>query len=365
MANVPRIGVVGTGWWATQYHIPSLAEYDGAELVALADRDPDRLSAAAKRFGVDTTFVESEELFASGVVDGVVIAVPHAFHYPLAKAALQAGIHVLLEKPMVLKAWHAWDLVRTAEAHDRILVLGYTYQYSDSAETVRDAIQSGRIGELVHVSGLFSSMVESYFRGQPADYESVFQFGVTGPREDTYADPEIAGGGQGMTQVTHAMGMVLWATGRRAEEVTAFMANRDLRVDLVDAIAYRLDNGAIGTMAATGTVAPGLPAQQEFRYYGTEGFILQDLVTGAVGVHLNDGTTEHVGPLDDPYPAHLPSRTLADLIARQGYNPAPPEPAARVVEFLEAAYTSACRGSAPVRVADLPRGTDDGSGDDR
>ncbi len=350
--GTPRIGVVGTGWWATQAHLPALSAYDGAEVTALADPDPRKLATAAERFGVSTTFEDANELFTSGLVDGVLIAVPHVHHYPLAKAALDSGLHVMLEKPMVLESAHAWDLVDTAEARQLHLMLGYTYQFTRAAERVADLVSS-RIGELLHVSGLFASMVESYYRGEPDDYQPVFQFPVTGPDASTYADPAICGGGQGQTQVTHAMGMVLWATGRRVTEVSAYMANRDLAVDLVDGIAFRLDNGAIGTMGATGSLRPNQPSQQEFRYYGTDGFVLQDLLAGTVEAHFNDGTSETIEPLtaDEVFPSAAPSCGFADLIAGTAENRAPARPAAHVVEFLEAAYRSAASGGRPVAIA--------------
>lgn len=354
MDGRPRIGVIGTGWWATQFHIPGLAGYDGAELVALADPDARKLAAAAAGHDV-ARFADAGELCRSGLVDGVVIAVPHAHHHAVARAALEAGVHVLVEKPMVLTAAHAWDLVDLAEARGLHLMVGYTYQFTRTAARLRELLRSGRIGELVAVAGLFASMVESYYRGRPQDYAEVFGFPVTGPSASTYADPAISGGGQAQTQVTHAMGMVLWATGQRVEQVSALMADRDLAVDLVDAISYRLEGGAIGTMAATGSLRPGQPQQQEFRYYGTEGFVLQDLLGGTLEAHLNDGTSEVVEPLgaDEVYPAQATARGLADLIAGRGPNLAPGREAAHTVEFLEAAYASA-RSGAPVRVADLP-----------
>ena len=351
MSERIRVGVVGTGWWATQAHLPALTTYDGAEVKALADPDPQKLATAAERFGVGKTFQDPGELFSSGLVDGVLIAVPHVHHYLLAKAALDAGLHVMLEKPMVLESSHAWDLVDTAEARDLHMMLGYTYQFTRAAERVAELVGS-RIGELLHVSGLFASMVESYYRGQPGDYEPVFRFPVTGPSASTYADPAISGGGQGQTQITHAMGMVLWATGRRVTEVSAYMANRDLAVDLVDGIAYRLDNGAVGTMGATGSLRPEQPSQQEFRYYGTEGFVLQDLLAGTVVAHFNDGTSEEIEPLtaDEIFPSAAPSRRFVDLIAGRAENRAPARPAAHVVEFLEAAYRSAAEGGSAVRI---------------
>lgn len=350
----PRIGVVGAGWWSTQCHIPALLEHDGAELVAIADRDGARLTAAAERFEIEHAFLDAEELFASGLVDGVVIAVPHASHHALAKAALEADLHVMAEKPLTLHAHHAWELVRTAEERALHLMVGYTYQFTPAAQRCHDIIRSGRIGEILHISGLFASMVESYYSGRPDDYASVMDFRVAAPSPDTYSDPRVAGGGQAQTQVTHAMGMVLWVTGQAVAEVSAYMSKRDLAVDLADAIAYRTETGAVGTMGATGSLRPGQPRQQELRYYGTDGFVLQDLRCATLETHFNDGTSDHVepGPGDDVYPTGATATGLADLIAGRSQNLAPAAPAARTVEFVEAAYHSARLGH-PVRTDEL------------
>lgn len=354
--DTPRIGVVGTGWWATQHHIPSLRSYDGARLAALADPDPRALRRAAEAYGVETTFTDPAEMYASGLVDAVVIAVPHAFHYEQAKAALDAGLHVLVEKPMVLASEHAWDLVQTADAQGLHLMVGYTYQYTRAAQRLRQAVQGGELGELQLVAGLFSSMVEEYLRGRPDNYREVFDFPVTGPGSSTYSDPKVAGGGQGQLQVTHAMGMVHYVTGKRPGRVSAFMSNADLRVDLVDAISYTFDGGGTGTMASTGGIRPGQASQQEFRYYGTDGYALHDFLAGTLSIHRDDGSVEELDPLagDEVYPEHAPSRALADVIAGRADNLSPAVPAARTVAFLEAAYASAGRGGQPVEVTPEP-----------
>ncbi len=260
--------------------------------MAVAHPDAARLAATADHYGIIETYTDHHELLASADLDGVVISVPHAYHYEIARAALDAWLHVLVEKPMVLTAAHARDLVDTADSANHHLMVGTTYQFTRQARRARNLVQSGKIGTVLFVSGLFASIVESYYRGRPDDYESVFQYPVHGPVKDTYSDPNISGGGQGQTQLSHGMGMVFWVTGLRAVEVLALMEKRDLAVDLVDAISYRFDNGAVGTMRAAGSLVPGQPQQQEFRYYGTEGFILQDLVRGKLSVHYNDGTAE-------------------------------------------------------------------------
>jgi predicted dehydrogenase len=347
-----RIGVIGAGWWATQEHIPSLRTYEKADLVGIADPNAEKLRAAATHYEVDGIYEDYRDLLRK--VDGVVIAVPHAYHYEIARDALEAGVHVLVEKPMVLTATHAWDLVERAREKDLELMVGTTFQFTSHARRAREIVQSGGIGDLLYVSGLFASMVESFFRSRPGDYTSVFEYPVTGPEPNTYSDPRIAGGGQGQTQISHAMGMVFWVTGRRATEAFAYMGNLDLQVDLVDAISYRLDNGAIGTMGAAGSLRPGQDQNQEFRYYGTKGQLRQDIIHGRADVYYNDGTSEVLPDLaeDDIYPAHLPSRTLADLVLGEGENLAPGRVAAHTVELLQAAYRSAESGM-PVKIDEL------------
>ena len=349
-----KMGVIGAGWWATQSHIPSLRTYDKAELVGIADPNPEKLRLAAEHYEVRSTYQDYREMLSSSGVEGVVIAVPHAYHYEIARDALDAGVHVLVEKPMVLKAAHAWDLVERAKAGELELMVGHTYQFTSHARMAREIVQSGVIGKVQLISGLFASMVESFFRSRPGDYHHVFEYPVTGPEPRSYSDPRIAGGGQGQAQLPHAMGMVFWVTGLRAREAFAYMESFDLQVDLVDAISYRMDNGAMGTMGSTGGLRPDQPANQEFRYYGTNGFLRQDIVNGKMDFHFNDGTSKVLPDLaaDDIYPAHAPSRTLADLVLGEGENLASGERGAVTTELLEAAYRSAASGQ-PVRIDEL------------
>lgn len=350
-----KMGVIGAGWWSTQAHIPSLKTYDKADLVGIADPAPEKLTAAASHYEVERTYENYHDLLTE--VDGVVIAVPHKYHYEIARDALDAGVHVLVEKPMVLTASDAWDLVRRADIGRLELMVGTTFQFTEQARRVREIIQSGSIGDLLYVSGLFASMVESFLRGSPHDYRTVFGYQVTPPVADTYSDPRISGGGHGQTQISHAMGMVFWVTGRRVFQVFSFMENFDLQVDLVDSISYRMDNGAIGTMGGTGSVGMGQDQNQEFRYYGTNGQIRQDIIHGNADVSYNDGTSEILEALtgDEIYPIHLPSRRLVDIVLGEGENPAPGRIAARCVEFLEAAYKSAQTGVS-VDIAEMLRG---------
>jgi predicted dehydrogenase len=340
----PRIAVIGAGWFATIANLPSLADYDGADLVAICDRDAARAKETAARFGIPNCHTEVEELVAAGNVDGVVISVPHTAHYPVGRAVLDAGLHLLMEKPLALRATEAWDIAHRAESRGLHAMVGETYHFTSVAHRIRTELP--RIGELLQITATFASHTERYFRGTPASADG---------RGASYADPALSGGGQGHTQLSHVAGLIAWTTGLRAAEVFAYMNNRDVAVDLVDSVAVRFVGGALGSLSATATMPPGHQAIQQIVYYGLDGVIVHDLLAAEGEVRPVGAPAERIAlePGEQAYPIGAPARAFADLIAgRSTENPAPVTPAAYSVELLEAAYRSADQGG-PVRIDEL------------
>jgi predicted dehydrogenase len=352
----PKVAVVGAGWWATQFLIPGLLGFEGADLVAVVDPDGKRLAAACKEFGLDRGFGSLHELLSDVPVDGIVVATPNASHYAVAREALSFGAHVMVEKPMTLRACDAWELVRLADEHDLHLQLGYSLQFAESAQRLRSVLMSRGIGEIRQITGVYSSMAESFYRGRPEEYDHVYHFPVTPPAPSSYSDPKIAGGGHGQIQLTHITGMALWATGLRAVEVSAFMENSDLLVDLFDAIAFRLDNSGVGVVGGSGNLRPGERRQQCLYYFGSTGYAVQDLVDSTIEIHYENGSVERsdAGTTGADH-RFATVRGFADLIAGRGPNLAPGEAGAMSVELLEAAYMSAANGH-HIQIAGLLEG---------
>lgn len=340
------IGVIGTGWWATQFHIPSIIDSPDAHLVGIADRDQERLDAAAEAYQPQLATTDHRELLNRDDVHGVVIATPHSSHFELAKDALLAGKHVLVEKPLALTSGHARELRELANSQGRALLVGHTYQHTRHAKRAREVVSSGAIGEITFVSALFASMVTAYYQGNPDEYRPVFGFPVNGPTAETYSNPTLSGGGQAWTQMTHLMDMVFWVTGLTGERVFARMENRDLKVDLIDSMSFSFSNGALGTAGSTGQLKPGQSQQQELRYYGTEGYVLQELIHGALTIVYNDGRNEEVPALsaDEIYPAAAPVQSLIAVCSGGACGSDSADSSVATVEFLEAAYRSSHSG---------------------
>jgi predicted dehydrogenase len=341
-----RIGVIGTGWWATYAHLPALLSNPRAEAVAIADPSSERLARAAERFGIRRSFTDYYAMLEAGDLDGVIVATPHNTHYSIGRDVLRHGLALMLEKPMVLHAREARDLVRLADEQHVPLVVGYPYHFVHQHAILRERIANGVLGTLQLTHVLFASMVLEYLRANPQAYADAFKWEVTGPQPATYSEPAVAGGGHGILQITHSAALLLWLADLQPREVVAFMENFGLAVDLCDAISVRFDGGAIGTLSGTG----GIPTRQqthsqlELRLYGSEGYAWLDAMAGACSIFYNDGrieTLEEV-PADHRYPMDTTSRHLVDLILDPlTTNRSPGEIGARTVELLEAAYRSA------------------------
>jgi predicted dehydrogenase len=346
-----RVAVIGAGWWATQAHLPALRDDPDAEVVAVADRRQEQADAAAAAYGVPRTYTDHRRMLEQERPDGVVVAAPHTHHYALARDALEAGAGVLVEKPMTLDAAEAEDLVALAERTGLPLMVGYTWHFNPMAQALRAAIAAGRLGDLQLVSTHFASRIIEFYRGHPERYRALFDYPVTAPGEGTYSTTELAGGGQGQTQVTHAAGLLFWLTGLAPTQVFASMERFDVGVDLVDAISLRLAGGVLGTISSTGGVGIGSREILEYRIHGTEGCALLDLVSGAGTLEFHDGTVEPIpsAPPDQIYPLYAPAQRLVELLRGAGENLAPGALGAMAVGFVEAAYRSA-RENAPVAI---------------
>jgi len=343
--------VIGCGSWSNEAHLPALADNPDAEIAALVDTDEAAREAAARRFGVADVYASHEELYASKPPDGVIVATPHARHFEQARAALEAGAHLLVEKPMVLEPREGRELQRLARERGRELIVGYPWHYNRQAIELRALLGAGEVGTLEFASSFFASMVREYYRGDTQAYQA--EFGLTqAPRDETYSEPALAGGGQGQTQVTHSAALLLWLTGLRPRRVAAFCESFELELDLVDAAAVRFDGGAVGTIASTGDRPSGHEDVLEIRVSGTGGMVSFDVMDGRAAVLGPDGRREELEPLplEERYPHHAPANNLVDVVLGRAENGSPAEIGCLTVEFLEAMYRSAAAGGAPVEL---------------
>jgi predicted dehydrogenase len=155
--NIPNgdrelgIAVVGLGYWGPNL-VRNLHELHEARVELVCDLREDALATIARRYpGVRTT-TDFAAVLADPAVDAVMIATPVSTHHPLAAAALRAGKHVFVEKPLASSTTEALDLIRLADERSLTLMPGHTFLYSPPVQMVRSMIEADELGEIYFIS---------------------------------------------------------------------------------------------------------------------------------------------------------------------------------------------------------------------
>ena len=352
MERKARLGIIGAGWWATANHLPLLAARPDVDLVAVCRLGKRELEAVAQRFGFRLATEDYRELLACEELDGVIVASPHTLHYEHARAALERGLHVMVEKPMALRAEHARELVALARERQCHLLVPYGWHYKPFIQFACQQMRRHGVGNIEYVLCHMASPIRTMLTGKPrtrsdadggAASEALFR-----PDPRTWSDPAVAGGGYGHAQLTHATALLFLLTDLRAREVFCWMSAPLSRVDLHDAMTVRFDNGAIGVVSGSAAVPENQKRfQVDIRIYGTEGMLLVDCERARAELHRLDGS--HCLPVPEDAGAYAcdgPVQNFVDLIlGKTAENWAPGDVAARSVELLDAAYRSAASGS--------------------
>ena len=148
-----RIGIIGGGAISQVAHLPVLKKLKMVELPAICDTDLPKARALADRFGIKDAFDDIEDLLRYEALDAVVICSPNHLHESHILAALSAGLHVLVEKPLAMSAASAQRIVRAAEKRGRIVMVGMNHRYRPDVQIVRGFVQGGELGTIESVRG--------------------------------------------------------------------------------------------------------------------------------------------------------------------------------------------------------------------
>ena len=145
-----RVGFAGTGYIA-EWHAKALASVAGADLVAVCDRAAPRAEAFARRFGVGSFHSSLEAMLSSESLDVVHVLLPPDVHFEAARTALTAGVNLLLEKPMAVRADDCDALVRAAASRGVTVGVSHNFLFAEPYERLRADVRAGRLGRLDHV----------------------------------------------------------------------------------------------------------------------------------------------------------------------------------------------------------------------
>jgi predicted dehydrogenase len=144
-----RVGLVGYGLGGSTFHAPLVSATPGLALAGIATRDPYRVATAAARYPGVRVVPKPEDLWARGPApDLVVISTPHHTHAPIARAALAAGAHVVVDKPFAITADESRELAAVAASHDRLAIPFQNRRFDADMLTVRRLLAEGALGDV-------------------------------------------------------------------------------------------------------------------------------------------------------------------------------------------------------------------------
>jgi predicted dehydrogenase len=147
--SVVNIGVVGYGYWGPNL-VRNFAETPGLNLAAVTDLDPKKLEVVKKRFPAVKTTTKYQELLDDPGIDAIAIATPVSTHFALGLAALKAGKHLWLEKPMTETSEQARQLVEEAEKRNLVLLVDHTFIYTGAVRKIGEIIKGGDLGNVLY-----------------------------------------------------------------------------------------------------------------------------------------------------------------------------------------------------------------------
>ena len=146
---MPRIGVIGYGYWGPNI-VRNLRDSRHAELAGIAEMSRERHDEI-RMFAPGVEVVDDHRRLIESDLDALVIATPIHTHYALAREALEAGKHVLIEKPMAASIHEAAELVRLASVVSRTLMVGHTFMYNPAVTELARMVRAGELGRIYHI----------------------------------------------------------------------------------------------------------------------------------------------------------------------------------------------------------------------
>jgi len=150
MSSRVRIGVIGYGYWGPKL-VRNFYDMDEAEVACVCDTNLDRIEELYRHYPTIQGVRDAGELIHDTRVDALAVATPVSSHYELAREALMAGKHVLVEKPLARTSDQARELAELASARGLILMVGHTFLYHGAVVKIRDLVRQGVLGELLYI----------------------------------------------------------------------------------------------------------------------------------------------------------------------------------------------------------------------
>lgn len=274
-SNKLRVGIIGIGFYSAAAHVPQLRATGRAEVVAIARRTPERLNLIQKELGIAEAYTDWREMLDKCELDAVVVSTPHNQHVAPTVAALERGLHVLLEKPAADTIDGALQIAEAAEKSGKIVTVGVNSRGTPVWRGVHNAVRSGAIGSLRQIN-FVCGLDARLFRQRVREAEWIQKMRESSDMMRVLVNDFVApthwrrdvtqmGGDIMMDVGAHAVDVMLWLAGSRPMDVVAFKPHKGPDSTTILNVQVRLANDVLLAITFNDCVNEG---DAEFGVYG-------------------------------------------------------------------------------------------------
>lgn len=296
-----RVGMAGTSWWADEMHLPNLQSHPQAAVVAICGRNRERAETMARKYAIPAVFTDYREMIEQGGIDALVVATPDDQHYPICMAALDAGLHVLCEKPLALRAEQARTMAAKAAEKGVKTMTFFTLRGLPAHRYLNELLEQDFIGRCYQVS-----------------IQHLLGYGRSGHFGWRF-DPQRGLGALGDIG-SHAIDLAHWYVGPIASvsaQLGNFVERRSPEGEVIPSawdaalLSLAFENGAQGVLHVSTVAHVGeRHIQQQIVLHGEKGTLEAGLALGTMEIRgVREGETVFA-PL--PIPKRLQSRADPD-----------------------------------------------------
>ena len=323
-----KIAMIGCGGNA-RGHMNRLLKIDGVKIVGLCDTAEAAIAAAQAldaSIAKAPVYSDYKQMLKEVACDAVEISTPHTQHFDQIMASLNAGRHVLCEKPMVCRVAHAKKVINKVKKTGLVMGVSYQRHTMPPYRYCHKLIAEGAIGKLNFITALQS---QNWYRGRME-------------RRDWRGQMALSGGGQLNDSGSHLIDIILWMTDLQPAEVFAYQENLAAEVDILTGLSVKFDGGAICNISVVGHAVNWL---EDITIWGDDATLA---IRGSEIWRWGDEKREVV-PESELEPASDPDANFIAALRGKEQIQAKPEDFLKVIQLSEAAWASAASGQ-PVAV---------------
>jgi len=277
-----RVGVVGCGWVARNYHIPNYIKNAKSEIVALCDVNEEPLIDIAKKYGIKHTFTNYHDLFEKDIIDAVSICTPTSSHCEIAIEAANHGINVLCEKPLALSIEEANKIIDSISHNEVKFMVGFNYRFLSNHRKMKEYLSSGKIGKPIFIKG--EIVVAGPYRNEIPEKNITHE-----------AEKRI---GALFDLGSHMADLFIWIMGKPIE-VNAFLSTyrEGVYFDDSSVVSIKFESGVIGNIIALWLNMKDYHAvanNRTIEIIGERGKIESDFFGPSLYFYSNDSLTSRI-----------------------------------------------------------------------